>query len=99
MIGYLEIDEKIQEFLHSSRKYFTIFITSCHLIRFIGNISTYVKQTKDSVQNTRVEMFSTGISVAPLWKTARHMFVVGNLAARSSSADGQDVLVQKLENK
>lgn len=66
MIGYLEIDEKIQEFLHSSRKYFTIFITSCHLIRFIGNISTYVKQTKDSVQNTRVEMFSTGISVAPL---------------------------------
>ena len=31
--------------------------------------------------------------------TARHMFVVGNLAARSVNADGQDVLVQKLENK
>jgi hypothetical protein len=35
----------------------------------------------------------------PLWKTVRHMFVVGNLAARRQNADGQDVLVQKLENK
>lgn len=46
-----------------------------------------------------VQMFSMETSVAPLCKTARHMLLVGNLAARSLKADGQDVLVQKLENK
>lgn len=44
-------------------------------------------------------MFSPETSVDPIRMTTRHMFAVGNLAARSVSADGQDVLVQKLENK
>lgn len=44
-------------------------------------------------------MFFAETSADLLWKTARHMFVVGNLAAKRLSADGQDVLVQKLENK
>lgn len=38
-------------------------------------------------------------SVDPIRMTTRHVFVVGNLAARRVSADGQDVLVQKLGNK
>lgn len=59
----------------------------------------YLCEIKKDSQNMRVQVFFTDGSMDPLQKTARHMFVVGNLAVRSSRADGQDVLVQKLENK
>lgn len=59
----------------------------------------FMKQTKSFSAKWESPSVFHGSLPGSLWEAARHMFVVGDLAARSWSADGQDVLVQELENK
>lgn len=100
---HLEIQEKIPKDLLSSERclntFLLIIVIFCQWIDSLGNISTYVKQTRRFSAGRESPSVFHGSLPGPLGEAERHMFVVGDLAARSCSADGQDVLVQELENK